>query len=97
MLPVSALLLSLSAMSFVAAGGGWRVRLLGALALGLSCVACTLAWGKAIGPLVQLVLAMTVASVLVLVLPVKQHYAKPLALACAGLGLAALLGARWLA
>lgn len=92
MLVLSAVLLSLSAVSFVAAGKAW----LGATAFALSLTTCVLAWGGAIGPLVQLVLVMTVASLLVLILPVRTRLSTPVALATAGLGVITLLGERLL-
>jgi hypothetical protein len=95
MLALSATLLSLSAVSFIAAGRAW-LRGLGGVVLSLSLTACVWAWGGAVGPLVQLVLAMTAASLLVLILPVRAELAKPVAIATAALGLVLLLGARLL-
>ena len=82
MLSVSAALLSVSAVSFLAA----RKRWLGAAVFALSLGACVVMWGAAIGPLVQLVLAMCVASALVLLLPLRERAAWPLALVTAAVG-----------
>lgn len=87
---VSAAMFSLSAVAFLAARRGW----LAAFTFALSLTSCVLAWGGAVGALVQLVLAMAAASLLVLILPVQTKLSKPVALATAALGIVLLLGER---
>ncbi|MFW5925366.1 MAG: hypothetical protein ACOC9O_03630 [Myxococcota bacterium] len=86
---VAASLLAVSAVALASTGPRWPTRL-GAALPGFGALACAAhlhGWLR--GTLVAFVLAMTVASVLVLVLPPRPRWSRPLALATGVLGAAA--------
>lgn len=89
MMALATTLLAIAAVALASAGPRWPPRL-GAAALGFGALASAAhlhGWLR--GALVVFVLAMTVASVLVLVLSSRPRWARPLALATGVLGAAA--------
>ena len=91
MLQLAALLLSVAAVVFLSAAPRWGERVWSAGAVSLSLLACALRWGGLIGSLVQLSLALSVATLLGLILPVRLAYSRPLAFGAAAAGLVALV------
>ncbi|MET0391357.1 MAG: hypothetical protein ABW321_35615 [Polyangiales bacterium] len=83
-LALSALLLAFAAVAF----GARRAWVMAAATAVLGGCVCVRAWGWAEGLLVALVLAMSATSLLVLVLPPRAHWARPLALASTVVGIA---------
>lgn len=83
MLALASVLLSTAAIACLSARGlAW----LGVVSAGLASFTCVRAWGFTEGLMVELMLAMTAASALVLMLPPNKSWTRPLALCTAALG-----------